>query len=342
MTTTADIVIVGAGVGGAATAWHLRRLCAGKVLLLEREPLLGEHSSGRNAAIVRDVHVEEPVAALLREGADFIRTGELAHFDRCGLMLLDIGDEDLRPHLRITRPADTGSPPIGNRRHAPQGRGVWAPDCGVVDAAGLLQAYLREVEVRFDTRLLGWEHQQDHLCVNTSRGRIECGLLVNAAGPWAGALGGLPLTPTNRTLFVTPEIEWVDPRWPCIWHVKQGLYFRPESGGLLLCPCDERPAEPGDYCEDPALVDELAGKLSRLQPQLCDISIRTQWVGQRVFAPDRQFVIGFDPRYQRLFHVAALGGHGVTASYAVGRLAAEQIMDGHEDAAQAFSPHRLM
>ena len=53
-------------------------------------------------------------------------------------------------------------------------------------------------------------------------------------------------------------IEWVDPGWPCVWDTNGGLYFRPESGGLLLSCCDETPAAPGDYAEDPAMLDELA------------------------------------------------------------------------------------
>src|SRR5690606_23219434 len=99
-----------------------------------------------------------------------------------------------------------------------------------------------------------------------------------------------------------------------VWHGREGLYFRPESGGLLMSVCEETQAEPGDYREDPARLEELAEKLERLQPGLADISIRTSWVGQRTFAPDRNFVIGFDPREAGLFHVCGLGGHGITSS----------------------------
>jgi len=325
MAARADILIVGAGLAGAATAYHLKRLGAGRIRVLERETVPGMHSSGRNAAIVRDVCVEPPLETVLREGADFIRSQELARFDRTGLMLLGAGDEDIRPHLPRAR-----------------GRGLWAADCGVVDAGALLAGYLRGIDVQFDTVVQDWERHGGGLRVTTNRGSVECGLLVNAAGPWAGVIGRLPLTPMNRTLYVTGQLEWVDPHWPCVWHVHEGLYFRPESGGLLLCPCDETPAEPGAYDEDPALLDELAGKLSRLQPEMCNVSIRSQWVGQRTFAADRRFVIGFDPREPRVFHVAGLGGHGVTASYAVGRTAAEGILRGAVDEVLPFSPARLL
>jgi D-arginine dehydrogenase len=77
------------------------------------------------------------------------------------------------------------------------------------------------------------------------------------------------------------------------------------------------------------------------QPGLGDLPIMSSWVGQRTFAPDHEFVIGYDPRDDRVFHVAALGGHGVTCSYAVGRLAAELIADPALDRTNRFSPRRL-
>jgi D-arginine dehydrogenase len=330
MKTDYDIVIVGAGIAGAAVAHHLaKRSRPPAVLVLERESEPGMHSTGRNAAIVRDVHVEDSLAPLLREGADFIRTGALARFEPVGVMLLEVGGDDVRPHFARAR-----------------GTGAWQAACGVVDVAALLQAYLHGVPLSCGTRLESWERRGERLRLQTSRGELTCGLLVNAAGPWAGQVGGLPLQPLNRTIFATPPLDWVDPNWSCVWHVTSGLYFRPESGGLLLSVCDERPAAPGDYVEEPALLEELAGKLERLQPDLADISIRSGWVGQRTFAPDRHFVIGFDPREPRLFHVAGLGGHGVTASYGVGRLAAELIargpgVVGGARGAGVFDPARL-
>ncbi|MCH8966292.1 MAG: FAD-binding oxidoreductase [Planctomycetes bacterium] len=185
---------------------------------------------------------------------------------------------------------------------------------------------------------LGWQNVDNALRVETSEGTILCKLLVNAAGPWAGTLGGLPLTPMNRHLFVTGPVDWAEPNLPCVWDGNLGLYFRPESGGLLLSCCDETPASPGDYQEDPAVLDQLARKLASSQPGLGDLSIRHKWVGQRVFAPDRRFAIGFDPRCDRVFHVAALGGHGVTASHEVGRLAASLIIDHATDNAKTLDP----
>jgi glycine/D-amino acid oxidase-like deaminating enzyme len=53
-------------------------------------------------------------------------------------------------------------------------------------------------------------------------------------------------------------------------------------------------------------------------------------------------VIGFDPRNDRVFHIAALGGHGVTTSFAVGRLAAEMIFKRCNQQPNPFDPARLL
>jgi len=339
-----DFLIVGAGLAGAGTAYQLTRLArerspAGRVLVVEKESLAGAHSSGRNAAQVRR-RIDDPhIAELTRQGADLLATGRLAEFRRTGSVLIGLGNENAANHF----PTATG-------------RGLWCPDDGIVDVAGLLSTYLADVEVRYETEVLGWgsaEGTKRHagfgtastgppLRVHTSRGDVTTTVLINAAGPWAGTLGDLPLTPMNRHLFVTPPIEAIGPDWPYVWDVVNGLYFRPESGGLLLCACDEAPAEPGRYDEDPAVAARLEELVRTHQPRLGELHIMRTWVGQRTFAPDRRFVIGYDPRDPRIFHVAGLGGNGVATSAAIGIQAANMLLNADQLHPNPFDPVRLL
>jgi len=319
-----DILVIGAGVAGAATAYHLACLSNPRVVILDKEATPGEHSSGRNAAFVREYAGDEAVQPLTSAGAESLRDGSLAEYNKSGAMLVGLGDEDVSEHFPLAR-----------------GRGRWCPEDGTVDVAGLLQAYLKGRDVRLNTEVIGWERQGGKLSVQTNRETFACDILVNAAGPWAGQLGRLPLTPMRRHLFQTTPMSRINPGWPFVWDVDNGLYFRPESGGLLLGPCDEAPAEPGDYTEDPAILEDLAQKLARLQPKLSNVSILRSWAGQRVFAPDHKFVIGFDHRNPSVFHVAALGGHGVTVSYAIGKMAAELLLGNTVERAETFAPSRL-
>jgi len=68
-----DYVIVGAGFAGAATAYHLARRGITDILLLEQESIPGFHSSGRNAAMLRQCVAEPELTRLARQGAEFIR-----------------------------------------------------------------------------------------------------------------------------------------------------------------------------------------------------------------------------------------------------------------------------
>lgn len=324
MSESFDIVIVGAGFAGASTAYHLRRLGAPRVVLLEKESAPGQHASGLNAAMIRENVNDVALQTLASAGAGALRRGALADFRKTGTVLVGLGDEPAEKHFPRAR-----------------GRGLWCPDDGVIDTAALLQSYLREQEVRCGVASVDWRATTGGIVVNTTAGTLETRWLVNAAGPWAGVVGDIALTPRNRHLFVTPPMANVDPHAAIVWDVEHGLYFRPESGGLLLCACDEEVREPGDYRINHEIQARLAELLREHQPQLADVAIKTCWTGQRTFSADRRFVIGFDPRCPNLFHVAGLGGHGVTTSHAVGKLAAECLLGKAGVAANPFDPQRL-
>jgi len=93
MSLSADVVIVGAGFAGAATAYGLARRGLHNVVLVESEDLPGTHASGRNAAMARFVVTKPDQLPLVIEGIRFIRAPPAgfpdgAFFRRCGSMIL--------------------------------------------------------------------------------------------------------------------------------------------------------------------------------------------------------------------------------------------------------------
>jgi glycine/D-amino acid oxidase-like deaminating enzyme len=167
--------------------------------------------------------------------------------------------------------------------------------------------------------------------VTTSRGVTETRCVVIAAGAWAGDLGALAgasdlgLSPMHRHLFVSERVADLDPRAPFVWQLDDEFYVRPETGGLLISGCEEELREPHDARPSPTARDALAAKLSRVAPDLVDLGIAHVWACLRTFTRDRRPVIAWDAELPWLYWVAGLGGHGATASPAVGERAAREI-----------------
>jgi len=85
----------------------------------------------------------------------------------------------------------------------------------------------------------------------------------------------------------------------------------------------------------------LAEKLARAFPALASARVVSAWACLRTFARDERFVIGRDPELDGFVWVAALGGHGMTTSAAVGRLGAAAVLGEDSEELRQFSPARL-
>jgi len=334
------------------------------VVILEQEPTPGAHASGRNAAMVRQAVLPESVFPLAVEGARFIRgvSGEHLLLRECGSLILARGAdaEAARRSIPRARSAGLNADWLDEEavvRRVPIVTGarfdgaVALADDGVVDVAALLALYLNGARAGGATLLPERRAESlrvrngDVVGVETQRETIEARWTVNAAGAWAGQLGAgagapLPLRPCRRHLAVSHAVEGVAPGWPFVWDVSEGIYFRPEPPGLLLCACDEDEQPPGEAVADPGVLEMLAQKITRHLPRLAGVRVARYWAGLRTLTPDGAFAIGRDPRLGGLVWCAGLGGHGVTTSAAAGRLAAEAVLG--RPAVAAHDPGRLL
>ncbi len=366
---SAKYVIIGAGLAGAATAYFLARQGEREVLILEREQVPGLHSSGRNAAMVRQVVAQKDILRLAARGARFFhsrpedwdqevplaRTGSILVAGQWSWLELEAQSRMAGEHeveCEIWQP-DRIKETVPCTERGRFCCGVYCPLDGVTDTDRLMSGFLgaaRRYGVRLESEreVTGILTERGKVAgVETTRGPVRCETVVNAAGAWAAGIAAragaleIELTPLRRHLMYTGELDWVDPSWPYIWDIERDVYFRPESGGLLLSPCDEARVEPGIPVTDPAAQDLLAEKLGHSFPQLLELPIARSWAGIRTFAPDRMFVLGWDPRLTGFYWVAGLGGHGVTTSPAVGELAAGELLAGRTPEDSPFRPARF-
>jgi len=365
------VVIVGAGIAGAATAWQLARRGAA-VTVLEREDAADRHSSGRNAAILR-TSMEDPILHLLaRESLAFYRQppeGFAEHplFEPCGLYLAAPAAQAEALRSWALDPACA----VGAREVPAQelyervpelSPGIEAlisvPEEGVFDLSAIHQGFLRGAkaagaEVRFQCPALELLVEGGRVAgVRTAHGELGADTVVLAQGGWGARLAApagleLPFTPYRRHLLVTEPQEGVA-GWPVVWLSGTEFYFRPESGGLMMSPCDQAAVDPDRGEEvDEEQLGVVAEKAAYWLPQRAEAGAAFFWAGMRTFAPDHRFVIGPDPRCEGLHWVAGLGGHGITCGPAVGRLAADWILGGEaaveaDAAAAALAPGRLL
>jgi glycine/D-amino acid oxidase-like deaminating enzyme len=191
----------------------------------------------------------------------------------------------------------------------------------VIDVAVLLRVLLGETRVELATPV---ERIEPNVVV-TGRGTIRARAIVEATGAWAGLLcGDEPLVSYKRHVFVLGQQAAAAP-W--LWHVGGGeLYMRVDGDGVLASPCDAARCEPGH--QDADLVGEahIRKLLEDAGSPLAGAPITRRWACQRAFTPDRKMRIGRDERRPWLVWAAGLGGHGATASPAVGEEAAAGVV----------------
>jgi glycine/D-amino acid oxidase-like deaminating enzyme len=360
-----DHLIIGGGVAGAATAWFLAQRGARSILVVDREAELGAHSTAKNAGILRTWIAEKSTRELAEESLRFLGSppagfSDVPLFEPCGLVL-EIPEEQLADFEDWAARRPGGARALDEsafRARLPHvswrpGRWFEIPADGRLDAAAIHAAFVsgaRRAGVEFRTRTGVRELLVEHGAVRGVRlddgSELRAGRTILAAGGWAAELGraaGSPLVlhPRRRHLLVTAVDESIDPRWPVVWSDRDRYYARPESGGILLCACDETEVDPDACNVEPDVLGEIAVRTAAHLPRFADAGAAHYWCGMRTFADDARFAIGDDPELAGLFWVAALGGHGMTTSAAVGRLAAD-LLTGRDAGplANAVDPRR--
>ncbi len=345
---TASVVIIGGGIAGLASAWHLAELGMQDVLLLEAEPALASHASGRNAGIFLPLE-ENPTATWLaarsrdlldsRIGTSWLSAHGVALVARAAEPL-----EELRfgaRRLGVYHERWSGEE-VGNKvphlHGGEAGEALFLPLAGVIETR-LILARMRRwavaagVRIVANTRVVSIDVSDGQVTgVQLEQGGVRCERVVLAAGAFSGPLGKaagsqLTLTPLRRNLVQLkgPEL----PRWnsPVVWRVDAPLYFRPEAGGVLASPCDEHAAEPGTPEPDASAFDAVLAQLKLLAPKLTEgVELERSWACLRTVTSDRELAVGLDPKVRGLYWCAGLGGRGMTVGAAAGELLARTML----------------
>lgn len=364
---SADVVIIGTGIAGAATAYYLTRCGVTDVILLEQEAQPGMHASGRNAGLIHGFSLDPAMASILSQGVSFLNNppNDLrVPLIRTGSLFLASGDQWQQFQKEVKRFRSDGFPvePLSAeeaKKKAPPLEGadfegaLFNPMDGVVDTQSLLASLLdlaKEGGARVYTssKVLSIQTQNQMVTgVSTPLQTFKTSVVINAAGAWASEVGqmtgavSIPFSNFRRHLFQTEPVSGLKNDWPFVWDYNQQVYFRPDGDRLILSPCDEVEHPAGIPKVSDEMIFLLREKM-RKYPWMNDLPIASSWAGIRTVAPDRRFVIGWDPLIAGFFWVAGLGGYGVTAGGAIGQLVADLIGGVERKGTRHFSPERFV
>ena len=357
-TTGASVVIVGGGIIGASVAYHLALRGARDVTIIERADSPATGSTARSAAGVRHQFAAEVNIRLSQYSIE-----RLAHFTeeigghselrQVGYLMLITDPKVWAKYLaqvevqhrfgvptEVLGPSDIERLVPGTRVDDVLGA-TYCPLDGYCDPHGVAMGYVtraRElgVTIRCETPVTRVHRAGDRVTgVETPGGRIGCDVLVNAAGPWAGAVGKLagleiPVLPYRRNIYMTEAFDGFPDGMPFTFDVVSGFYVRKEGRGLLMGLT--RPDEPSSERLDvdwPWLETVLEAGISRF-PRMEDARLaeRQCWAGLYEVTPDHMPVLGRHPALPNYLDASGFSGHGVMHSPAAGLLMAEEILDG--------------
>jgi glycine/D-amino acid oxidase-like deaminating enzyme len=344
---SASVVIIGGGVLGLSSAYHLARRGVRDVVVLDKGAL-GSGSTSKAAGGVR-AQFSDPVNIAL--GARSLETfrhfpslyGQEIDFSEVGYLFLLSTPEavtafeanvELQNSLGVPSrmisvdEAHRLSPLISTEgllaaAYSPTD-GHCTPESvalGYASAARRAGATLvphcaaTGVDVR-NGRIAG---------VRTEAGTIRTDAVICAAGAWSAEVGSwvgvdLPVTPLRRQILVTEPVPGLDPHTPFTIDFETSLYFHGEGRGLLLGMSDPEETAGFKLTVSDAWLPRLGEAIARRAPALAEVGIASGWAGLYEMTPDHNALIGRAEPVEDFLYATGFSGHGFLMGPAVGEV----------------------
>ncbi|MGD0878326.1 MAG: FAD-dependent oxidoreductase [Anaerolineales bacterium] len=351
---TADVVIIGGGVMGASTAYHLALRGQKNILLLEKDEFFGQEATGRCAGGVRyqfstEINVRLSILSLPMLERFKEETGQEINFRKCGYLFVLTQPEDVktfRHSLELQQGLGVRTEWLTAdevRRRLPLMRfedalaGSYNPQDGLVDPNSVVMGYVGAaqrlgVQCLNDVEVTGIQVEAGRVVgVDTNQGKVSTPVVVNAAGPWAGQIGQLagvevPIVPLRRQIMTTTPLPELPQDFPFVLDFAQSLYFHREGDGILtgMSNNDEKAGFDQTVDDDFEMVN-LEAAIARM-PCLEKASMLSHWAGLYEVTPDAHPIYGKTP-VDGFFIIAGFSGHGFMHGPISGKLMTECILD---------------
>ena len=371
--TTADIVILGAGVMGASIAFHLANRKAGKIVVIDKDHV-GRGGSGRSSALVRMHYSFPPEVQLALISLRMFQnwqevTGQPGDFRKTGFVRIVHPNETARLKLNVKMQRSLGASIDLIDKHdlhdlEPDWNvdevelAAYEPDSGYGDGAGVAGDFLtaaRDLGATYLSRTQASAFVVESGLVRgviTDRGSISSPLVICATGPWTRPLFrqagcDLPIECEYHQVAIlrnAPDMKGGG--CACIDSVT-ATYFRSDAHDKFLVGdfYGRRPIDPDDFpqrASDESLED-IIERACRRVPKLARAEVMRGVTGVYDMTPDSRPLLGEIPEIAGLYVCAGFSGMGFKISPAIGLVMSELVLDGRGRSVDisAFRPNRF-
>jgi sarcosine oxidase, subunit beta len=351
----ADVVIIGGGVMGASTAYHLARAGVTNVVVLEADQL-ASGSTSKSAGGVRlqfsdevNIHLAlRSLDALERFGAE---PGADIGLHQVGYLFLlteqsdvDIFEANVAlqqslgvPSRMISAAEAKAISPLAEVDDV-----LAASFCnrdGHCDPSSVVFGYAaaaRALGVRFLTncKATGIDVSGGEItAVHSQRGTIATSTVVCMAGAWSQEVAAwagihLPVQPVMRPIWFTEPMPNLPNPVAMTIDFSTGFYFHAEGPGLLFGMAD--PDQPAGFDQPmaPDWMDRVGEVMARRAPAMLDVGVAGGWTGYYETSPDHNALVGASRSVPRFFYCTGFSGHGFLLGPAMGEVMRDLIL-GH-------------
>ena len=373
-----DIAVIGGGVMGSSTAYHLMRADNSlKVCFIEKDPLYEHASSMLSMANVRvqfglkeNIQISQYALDCLERFAEEMEVDgeqpDIGHRKEGNLFVVDeAGEAESKRSLdlqqRLGCQVEWWSPqqivehyPLYDPAHCVGG--TFGTEDGYLDPYAVVMAYKKKAVS------LGADFIKDEVVeIKKANGQVEgvrlrsndnvkAGVVINCAGAWAAELAktagmDIPVVPTKRQVFCLSPAVTPDGPLP-LTLLPSGLYFRTETGGLILVgkSMDNDPIGFDFSWDDKRFYELLWPELAGFVPAFDTLKLMRGWAGlYAVSTLDDNAFIGEWFELKNYYLANGFSGHGLQQAPAVGRYLSELILGVPPELdLSIFKPDRIL
>ncbi len=362
----ADIVVIGGGIIGCSTAYHLARDHGADVVLLEQGKLTSG-STWHAAGLVGQLRSSASITQLLKYSVDLYRrldqeTGLATGWKMTGCLRLACHQDRWIEYKRLATTARS----FGMEMHLlspTEVKDKWPlmqvddlvgasflPTDGQANPSDITQSLAKGASMAGarlieGVRVTGFQIDGKRItAVETDQGIMRCDKVVNCAGQWArqvGALAGVtvPLQPVKHQYIITEPIEGIRPDTPTLRDPDRLTYFKEEVGGLVMGGYEPDPVPwttgevPNDFQfqlfdDDWDHFEQHMRQAVARVPALETAGVKQMINGPESFTPDGNFILGRAPACDNMYVGAGFNAFGIAAGGGAGWALAAWVQEG--------------